>query len=175
MDVQGEDWFYHDVRYVHEKGLMKGTDNGHFSPNTNTTRSMIATLLWRLEGSPTWEHGMDFSDVKEGRWYTPAICWAASAGVVKGYADGSYGPDDIITREQLALMLYRYAKAPPAADDLSAFVDASAVSPWARDAMAWAVEQGILTGRGGGYLDPRGHATRAETAAMFARYVRWKT
>lgn len=94
---------------------------------------------------------------------------------MKGYDDGSYGPDDVITREQLALMLYRYAKADPPPGDLSAFADGSAVSPWAEDAVTWAVEQGILTGRGGGYLDPRGHATRAETAAMFARYVRWKT
>lgn len=175
MDVRGEDWFYHDVRYVHEKGLMEGTSGGAFSPNVSTTRAMIATLLWRLEGSPPWERGTDFPDVKEGLWYAQAVRWAASTGVVKGYDDGSYGPDDVITREQLALMLYRYAKAPPAAGSLSAFVDADAVSPWAKDAMAWAVEQGILTGRGGGYLDPCGHATRAETAAMFARYVRWKT
>lgn len=153
---------------------MEGTSGTMFSPNMDTTRAMIVTLLWRLENSPASTGWAEFPDVSQGQWYSDAVRWAVSAGVVKGYGDGSFGPEDTITREQLAAMLYRYAKADAPVGDLTAFSDSDHISDWAEEAVRWAVGQGIITGKNGGYLDPKGRATRAETAAMFARYSRWK-
>ena len=170
-DVTEKDWFYDAVTWISEKGLMVGTDKTHFSPHMDTSRAMIATILWRMEGSPAARGEAAYTDCAPHSWYSGGVNWADGSGVIKGYGDGRFGPDDPITREQLALMLWRYADSPAAAEDLEAFTDAHRAGDWAWEALRWAVEKGILTGRGDGILDPGGRATRAEAAAMFARYA----
>lgn len=169
-DVTEKDWFYDAVTWVSEKGLMVGTDKTHFSPHMDTSRAMIATILWRMEGSPAARGEAAYTDCAPHSWYSGGVNWADGSGVIKGYGDGRFGPDDPITREQLALMLWRYAGSPAAAEDLEAFTDAHRAGDWAWEALCWAVEKGILTGRGDGILDPGGKATRAEAAAMLMRY-----
>ena len=171
-DVHTDDWFHDSVKYVYENDLMVGTSGDKFSPDLDTSRAMVATILWRLEGSPAMGGGTNspFPDVPKNTWYTEAVEWAASVGVVLGYDTGKFGPGDPITREQMAAMLYRYAGSPAANAALSGFTDADSASSYARPALRWAVEQGILIGRGGGILDPTGKATRAETAAMLQRF-----
>ena len=163
-------WYHDGVHYCLERGLMVGTDSTHFSPGMTASRAMIASILWRMEGEPEAKTTQPFSDVADGRWYTRAVAWAAEAGVIKGYGEGRFGPNDPITREQLASILWRYAGSPPASDLPLNFTDAGEASGYARDALRWAVEQGILTGKGGGVLDPRGKASRAEVAQMLTRF-----
>lgn len=169
-DVAENDWFFDNVCYVYGNGLMQGTAEDLFSPDEDTSRGMVVTILWRLAGRPQAGRGQTFPDVAQGQWYTDAVAWAAEAGIVKGYGDGTFGPGDPVTREQLAAILYRYARSEggaAAGGSLSAFRDQPA--PWAREAMEWAVGAGIITGKGDGVLDPGGRASRAETAAMLAR------
>lgn len=170
QDVPAGAWYEKAVAYVCEKGLMAGTGSGAFSPDQNTTRGMVVTILYRLAGSPAVESAPDFRDVAAGMWYTDAVAWGAANGLVNGYGDGRFGPEDPVTREQMAAFLYRYAEYRgddvTASGDLSAFTDGAAASGWAAEALAWAVEHGILSGKGNGILDPGGTATRAETAQM---------
>ncbi len=163
-------WYHDGVHYCLERGLMVGTDSTHFSPGMTASRAMIASILWRMEDEPEAEATQPFSDVADGRWYTRAVAWAAEAGVIKGYGEGRFGPNNPITREQLASLLWRYAGSPPASDLPLNFTDAGEASGYARDALRWAVEQGILTGKGGGVLDPRGKASRAEVAQMLMQF-----
>nr|WP_191397673.1 S-layer homology domain-containing protein [Flavonifractor sp. An306] len=170
-DVDETAWYYDGVAYVYEKGLMTGTGETTFNPDGATSRAMLAAILWRLEGSPVVNYAMDFADVEEGQWYTEAIRWAASEGIVTGYGDGAFGTNDSITREQFAVMLYRYAGAQPASGTLSTFRDGTAVSDWAAEAMGWAVEAGLITGTGdGSTLTPQGQATRAQAAVLLMRW-----
>ena len=155
-DVAANDWFYQAVQYVAEKGLMSGTSATTFAPNEATTRAMLWTVLARLDGQDTAGGAV---------WYEKGMNWA----MTKGISDGS-NPNGSITREQLASMLYRYAGAPAAAGDLSAFSDAASVSEYAQTAMQWAVANGILSGKGNGVLDPKGNATRAEVAQMLMNF-----
>lgn len=172
VDVRARDWFSADVRLAYEKGLMKGTDDTHFSPNANTTRATIATVLFRLDGEKRGNGQGAFADVVPGAWYADAVAWASGKGVVKGYNENTFAPNDNVTREQLAVMLYRYAEpTQKSAKDLSGFADAGSVSSWAAEAMTWAVEKGIVTGKGGGTLDPQGLASRAEVCAMLVRFM----
>ncbi len=171
VDVLEGDWFYGGVKYVYEHDLMNGTAGDQFSPYLDTSRGMIVTILWRMAGSPQTGGEITFPDVAEGKYYTDAVRWASETGVIKGYDTGKYGPNDPITREQLAAILYRYAGSPAAPDLTLEFTDASEISGYARDPMRWAVSEGIITGRSGGILDPRGQATRGETAAMLERLV----
>ena len=169
-DVSGG-WYHDAVQYVYENGLMQGVGGGLFGPALTTDRAMIATILWRMEGEPVVDYAMDYADVAGGVWYTEAIRWAASQGIVTGYGDSRFGPADAVTREQLAVILYRYAGAPAAdASALDSFSDRGQVSSWAGDAMAWAVSAGIIQGNGAG-LNPGGTATRAEVAAILMRFV----
>ncbi len=173
-DVVEGDWFYDAVNYVAENKLMNGTADKTFSPYANTSRAMIATILWRKAGSPEPRARIaDFPDVVDGSWYADAVRWCAETGVVTGFEDGTFGPDKEITREQLAVMLYRYADSPEvdAAMGMAGFEDVESISDWAADAMRWAVQNGIMNGKNGTLLDPQGLATRAETAAMFQRYL----
>ena len=163
-------WYHDGVHYCLEEGVMEGIDETHFAPRMDTSRAMIATILWRLSDSPETKAGQSYPDCVPSSWYAKAVVWAAEQGVVKGYGNGSFGPEDPITREQLAAMLWRYAGSPTAAEDIKAFSDAHTAGEWARDALCWAVEKGILTGRGDGILDPGGKASRAEAAAMLMRY-----
>lgn len=174
-DVKTSDWFYDDVQYVCEKGLMNGTGSGTFSPKATTTRGMIVTILYRLSGTPAVSGACPFSDVAAGSYYEAPITWAAANAIVSGYTDGTFAPDGTITREQLAAILYRYAKYcgydVTAAAALDAFADAGAVSEYARAAMQWAAAEGLVTGSGS-RLDPQGSATRAQVAAILARFCR---
>ena len=159
-------WYHDGVHYCVEHGLMTGTSKTAFAPNTAATRGMIATILWRLEGSPVVNHSMDYDDVKPEDWYGEAVAWADSAGVVTGYGNGTFGPNAPITREQMAAMLWRYAGSPTVEGSLSSFADGAQTSDWAQSAMIWAVEQGLFAGVGHNQLQPRGQATRAQVAAI---------
>lgn len=173
-DVDVDDWFYGAVEYVYNNKLMDGTSSTAFSPLMTTTRSMIVTILWRLEGQPQVNYAMTFEDVAGDTWYTEAVRWAASEGIVKGYSDTVFAPDDIVSREQLATILDRYAQYKEydvtAKGDLTTFVDGDTVSSWAADGMTWAVGAELITGKDGGKLDPTGTATRAEVATMLMRF-----
>lgn len=168
-DVTPDDWFYDAAVYLYGRELMAGTSDTTFSPSLPTTRGMIVTLLHRLAGEPAAD-GASFPDVAEGQYYSRAVAWAAANSVVLGYTNGSFGPDDPITREQLAAILYRFVGSPAVTGGLSAFPDASGVSAYAREAMIWAVQAGLITGLGDGTLDPQGSATRAQAAVILMRY-----
>ena len=149
---------------------MAGTGETTFSPNTATTRGMIAAILYRLEGKPETNASMSFTDIGPGEYYSEAIAWAAEQGIVAGYSETLFGPDDPVTREQLVSMLYRYAGSPKTTENLEAFTDSKKASKYAKPALCWAVETGILSGKGNGILDPQGKATRAEVASVLMRY-----
>ena len=174
-DVTESDWFYGAVRHAYEQNWMLGTSNTTFSPELSTQRGMIVTILWRMEGQPEAAGVRDFTDVEEGRYYTEAVAWADKNGIAMGYGNNKFGPSDPVTREQLAAILYRYAQYKgmdvSVKGELSGFTDAGKASAYAREPLGWAVGQGILNGKGGGILDPRGQATRAETAAMLQRFA----
>ena len=170
-DVGAGDWFRDDVQYVYDRGLMTGMTADRFAPNEGMTRAMLVTVLWRQAGSPVVNYAMDFSDVAEGAWYAEAVRWAASEGVVGGYGDGRFGPNDPITREQLATILFRHLVGGGAADLaewLQPYADADQISAYALSAMQWAVGHGVVKGDGE-QLDPQGTATRAQVAAMLHR------
>ena len=173
-DVKADDWFYEAVKYAYDNKLMDGTSSTTFAPLMTTNRAMIVTILWRLEGSPVVNYAMNFSDVESGVWYTEAVRWAAAEGIVKGYSDTVFAPNDTVTREQLATILYRYAEYKEydvsAKGDLTTFADGSTVSTWAADGMTWAVGAQLITGKDGGKLDPTGTATRAEVATILMRF-----
>lgn len=169
-DVSEGDWYYEAVRFVQERGLMNGYSDGRFGPNDPLSRAQFAQILFNKEGRPAVNYPMDFSDVSGEVWYAGAIRWAASQGIVGGYGSGRFGPDDPITREQLAVMLWRYSGSPAANRELS-FTDADEISPFALEAMRWAVENGILNGYGGGRLDPQGQAARAQVAQMLKNLI----
>ena len=172
-DLEPNAWYTEAVRYAHETGMMKGTGDGLFSPNATTTRSTVVTLLHRVEKTPEAK-GEPFSDVVKGSWYAGAVAWASANGIVNGMGDGTFHPDDVITREQFAAILYRYAKFKGVdvsqKASLTQFTDADKISPFAKEAMAWAVEVGLISGLGNGLLDPLGGATRAQAAAILMRY-----
>ena len=169
-DVQAGDWYYDAVVYAVKNGLMNGTSYSQFSPDSTTTRGMIVTILYRHAGQPAVQIG-GFTDVAADAYYADAIAWAAAQGIAQGYGDGRFGPDDPITREQLAAMLYRYAGSPEPAETELPFQDSAAVSAYARPAVCWATEQGILNGKTGNLLDPQAMATRAQTAQMLQNYL----
>ncbi len=169
-DVSESSWYYEAVKFMYEQGLMAGTGETTFSPNTATTRGMIAAILYRLEGNPETDASMSFTDIDPGEYYSEAIAWAAEQGIVAGYSETLFGPDDPVTREQLVSMLYRYAGSPKTTENLEAFTDSKKASKYAKPALCWAVETGILSGKGNGILDPQGKATRAEVASVLMRY-----
>lgn len=171
VDVATDAWYAGYVDTIAEKGLMNGTSDTIFSPDVNTSRGMIAAILWRLSEKPGAKGEAIFADVKAGVYYAEAIAWANENGVVKGYSDEIFAPGDAITREQMAAMLYRYAQSPATTGTLDGFVDKDQVSDYAKDALAWAVEQGIINGRDGNVLVPKDQATRAEVAAIISRYL----
>ena len=164
-------WYHEAVDYVLRNGLMNGYSNGTFGPNNNLTRAQFAQILFNKEGRPVVNYLLQYSDVAEGAWYTEAIRWATSRGIVGGYGNGMFGPNDNITREQLAVMLWRYAGSPAATDKELHFTDADKASGYALEALRWAVENGVMSGKGGGILDPRGLATRAQTAQMLKNFL----
>ena len=174
-DVSKNDWFYDDVEYVYESGLMQGVRTRTFEPNAPITRGMIVTILYRMEGWPAVSGSCVFQDVAPGSYYESAILWAAAQGIVKGYDDTHFGPDDSITREQLAAILMRYAAYKNQDTDvrasLNGFVDAGSISSYATNAVAWAVSGQLLAGVGGSRIAPAGNATRAQAAAILHRFL----
>lgn len=173
-DVKGADWFYNDVKYVYEKGMMAGTAADVFAPNATTTRAMIVTILYRLEGSPAVTGGNVFTDVPAGQWYTDAVNWAAANQIVKGTSATTFAPNDSITREQMAAILYRYAQYKgydvTKKADLSGYSDNSQVSAYAKDALAWANAAKLINGVTNTTLAPQGNATRAQVSAILHRF-----
>ena len=173
-DVTNDAWYADAVAYVYENGLMNGTSATTFSPDEMTTRAMIVTILHRLEGEPWVNYLLPFTDVTAEQWYTEAVRWAASEGIVTGVSETSFAPDDPVTREQLAAILYRYAqyKGYDVTDtaDLSTYADASQISAYATTAMQWANAGGLITGSTSTTLNPQGNATRAEVAAILMRF-----
>ena len=176
LDVSRVDWFYYDVRYVCENGLMNGTSRNRFSPYGTATRGMLVTILYRMENEPRCFGSAAFSDVKPGAYYEKAVVWASQNNIVSGYTDGTFRPDAPVTREQLASILYRYTLyrgqdvSAGETTSLTGYGDAQAVSSYALPAMRWACGTGILQGANG-KLNPSGLATRAQLAAMLHRYL----
>lgn len=172
-DVKPGDWFYEYVAYVYNNGIMDGVGTGEFSPNAATTRGMVVTVLYRLYGEPAVSGGSSFTDVAPGAYYADAVAWASNAGIVNGTSGTTFSPNDLVTREQFAAMLYRYMQYTgadtSARASLSGFADAGRVSSYAADALAWAVAEGVLNGRSATEITPQGNCTRAEVAAMITR------
>ena len=174
-DVDEADWFADSVRYAYDHDLMKGTSETTFEPQTATNRAMVVTILYRQAGSPFTVATHRFADVPAGQWYTGAVAWAEKNGVIGGYSAGSFGPNDPITREQMAAILYRYARLLGAdvtrTDSLDRFDDAASVSDWAKEAMQWAVGSSLINGMTETTLSPRDGATRAQAAALLMRFI----
>ena len=174
-DVSEKDWFYNDAMFVYKNGLMLGTSKTLFSPHGTVTRGMMATILWRMEGSLAPKGENSFTDVEAGRWYADAITWAAENGIFAGYSMDKFGPDDPITREQLTAIFYRYADYKgyklTITGNLDKFEDADKITDYAKTVMQWAVGNGLIKGKSENLLDPQGTATRAEISAMLHRFV----
>lgn len=174
-DIAAGAWYESAVSYALEKGLFSGTSEKTFSPNGTMMRSMLVTVLWRMEGTPATAAGSSFNDVENGKWYTDAVAWASSNGIVTGYGNGKFGVSDSVTRQQLAAILYRYASLKgmdvSAAADISGYADASEVASWAKTPVEWSVKSGIINGVSGNKLSPSGTATRAQAAAMLMRFA----
>ena len=175
IDVNANDWFYGDVEYVYTKGIMSGTGATIFDPNSQLTRGMIVTILYRMEKEPAVSGASKFTDVDIAQWYGKAVVWAADNGIVTGYSDTAFGPNDPVTREQLAAILYRYAvyrgmTAVTLEENLGGFADADQISSYAIPAMNWAVGKGLINGSGS-TLAPKAQATRAQVAAIIHRYL----
>ncbi len=174
-DVSPADWFYSDVRYAWENGLMSGTGADTFGPQLGTSRAMLVTVLYRMVYEPGFVNRAEFTDVPAGSYYAAAVSWAAENGIVTGYADGTFRPDRLLSREEVAAILYRFAawrsRSVTAAAELSSFRDAAQISAYAQDALRWAVASGVLSGRANGTLAPKGAATRAEIAAILHRFA----
>lgn len=174
VDVADSDWYADAVQYVFANGLMAGTSDTTFSPNATTTRAMIVTILYRLEGTPAVTGTTAFTDVAAGQYYADAVAWAAQNGIVSGTSATTFSPDGVITREQMAAILYRYAQHKgydvTAKADLSVFTDAAQVSTYATDAMAWANASGLISGTSATTLSPAGSATRAQVATILMRF-----
>lgn len=173
-DVKSADWFYNDVKYVYDKGMMAGTAADVFAPNATTTRAMIVTILYRLEGSPAVTGTSAFVDVPAGQWYTDAVNWAAANQIVKGTSATTFAPNASITREQMAAILYRYAQYKgydvTKKADLSGYSDNGQVSAYAKDALAWANAAKLINGVTNTTLAPQGNATRAQVSAILHRF-----
>ena len=169
-DVDADDWFAASAVYARDNGIMNGTSATTFNPNGTTSRGQIAAILYRAAGSPAASGGTDFSDVAETAYYASAVRWAAANGVVTGYADGTFRPNDPITRQQLAAILWRYAGS-PAAESGTDYADEDAIAAYAVTAVDWARDAGVISGRDGNRFDPSGRATRAQAAVILHRYL----
>lgn len=174
-DVSYTNWYYDAVKFVYDKGIMDGVSYYRFAPDATITRGMVVTMLWRMAGEP-YESSAGFTDVASGRYYSTAVAWAAKNGIVEGMTSSTFAPDQAITREQLASILYRYAKwlgFSGYGSDISGYTDAGKVSGYAYDAMCWAVKTGVVTGTSAKVLDPQGTATRAAAAQMFMNFYNY--
>ena len=174
-DVEEGAWYYDAVAYVYDKGMMTGVTDTTFEPDATTTRGMIVTMLYRLEGEPAVDNAAAFADVAAGAWYEKAVAWASQNEIVNGYGDDLFGPNDAITREQMAAILFRYAQykgleAVTLEENLGAFEDAGQIGEYAVQAFNWVVGQGLMTGVTNSTLEPQSSATRAQVATILMRY-----
>lgn len=174
-DVDIDAWYHTAIDYAIENSLMNGIGNNLFAPDSNLSRAMLVQVLWNLEGNPDVSAITEYSDVTSDAWYYNAVQWATAENIVGGYGNGIYGPEDDITREQMALMLYRYAQykgydTTQSGADTQDFTDYADISDWALEGMTWAVNAGLLNGKGNGILDPTGNATRAEVAQILMNF-----
>lgn len=171
-DVSRSAWYYSGVAYAYHNSLMSGTSAAKFAPNGKTDRAMLATILWRSAGQPTASGS--FKDVSAGKYYAAAAAWMNSTGIMTGSGSGNFNPGGTLSREQLAVTLYRYArhcgKTVDRRADLSAYSDGAKVSSWAKDAMSWAVAEGLISGSSGNKLNAGGSASRAQLATILMRY-----
>jgi hypothetical protein len=173
-DVKESDWFSDDVVFTYAHNLIAGTGSTAFSPNTPETRAMFVSILYRLAGKPAVRMNEAFDDVIEGQWYYEAVNWAAQSGIVSGFGNNKFAPDNAVTREQMAAILVRYARFMNI--DLpkkrgGAFADEASIGAWAEEAVNTMYAAGILSGKSGGMFDPKGNATRAEVAAVLHRFI----
>ncbi len=172
-DVNAYDWYYNSVKYVYANNMMAGTDTTIFSPNVTTTRAMIVTILHRLDGNPN-ATASNFIDVEQNQYYTNAVAWASANGIVSGYGNGNFGPNDTITREQMAAILYRYAQYKgydtTQKNNLSNYIDAKDINAYAVEALQWANQVGMITGVTDTTLVPNGSATRAQVSSILMRF-----
>ena len=176
IDVKKSDWYYNSVKFVYDRDIILGTTSTTFKPKNNLTRGMLVTILWRMEGSPTENGGRNFPDVKSSEYYYEAVKWAASKGVVNGYDDGKFRPNNYITRQQLAVMIYNYAKYKGRTGkepvSISNYKDYKKVNSYATEAVKWAIANKIISGKENGTkIEPQGNATRAEASAMIQNYL----
>ena len=175
-DASTTDWYHDGVHYCLDEGLMEGYGDGIFKPDNDLSRAMLVQILYNLEGRPAVSGESAFTDVADGAWYFDAVTWAAANGIVGGYGNGKFGPEDNITREQLAAILYRYTQAKEydvsVGEDTNilSYTDALAVSEWAVSAMQWACGAGVIEGVTTSTLVPQGNATRAQVATMLMRF-----
>ena len=169
-DVRSTDWFSSTVSYVQERGLMSGTSATRFSPNEPTTRAMLVTILYRAAGQPEFSTPVSFTDVADSAYYADAVAWASENGIVTGYSRTRFGSDDPVSREQIASILWRYAGSPEVgvAQD---FADERQISSYAVDAVDWARQNGVISGRPGNRFDPKANATRAEVATILRNFL----
>ena len=174
-DVSQSDWFYPYVAFAYERAWMTGTSETTFSPEETTTRAMLVTVLYRLEGKPAVDAASGFSDVSSGSYYDDAVAWAKANGIVNGTSETTFSPNEPVTREQTAAILYRYAQYKgndvEKTADLTAYADAAAIHSYAKNAMSWAVAAGILNGVSSTSLEPTGSATRAQVATVLTRFA----
>lgn len=169
-DVPDGAWYADAVEYVYDNGLMSGTGATTFSPDTATSRAMLATILYRVSGSPAVSGRDSFTDTDDGAWYADAVLWATQSGVMAGYGGGLFGANDPVTREQIATILWRYAGS-PAAEGGQDFADESRIASYAVDAVDWVRANSIMNGIGGNHFDPQGNATRAQVATILRNYM----
>lgn len=170
-DVPATSWEADAVAFASSHELFSGTAPGQFSPDAPMSRGMLAVVLHNLENNPAQVLAGAFADVDNSQWYAEGVAWAEAQGIIGGYGNGRFGPNDNITREQLAVMLWRYSGSPAATVQELRFADGDKASGWALEALRWATEKGIINGKGGGILDPTGQATRAETAQMLKNFM----
>ena len=174
-DVPAASWYGESVGAAYELGLVRGVTDTTFEPDSTTTRGMIVTMLYRLEGEPRISSGSAFDDVDAGMYYADAVAWASQNDIVTGYDEATFGPNNAITREQMAAILYRYAQykgyRTTAGVDLSGYVDADSVSSYALASLQWANAAGLVTGTSSNTLTPDGSATRAQVATIFMRFM----
>lgn len=175
-DVRKEDWFYPAVLYTYQANVMQGIGSQLFGPDQTISRAMVAQILYNIEGSPSISDAKTFQDVSLDAWYAPAVLWAANNHLVLGYETGLFEPDADISREQLAVLLFRYTEFKgldaSARGNLSFYHDSASISSWAKNAISWADAAGLMAGTDTGNLNPLDTASRAETATLFMRYLK---
>ncbi len=173
-DIKQNDWFYSDVMFVYNNNIMTGTGENEFSPNTTLNRAMMITILHRIDGDNSVYDKNIFKDVEKNSWYENAVNWGFENKIVTGTGESTFAPLDNLTREQLCVMLYNYTihiGVKTEIADISSYTDNETVSSWAKDAVSWAVQEKIVTGKGNNALAPKDSATRAEAAAVIRRYI----